>query len=251
MKSEHILDALGQVKEEYIAEAAPTKNAGRTHLRVSRIAAAVCAILVLAAAILLYPHIIRNPNPSSEPGALQSGSNDAEHSSKPRIVVNQLDGLTTADMDVQFSYYDGLSADVWESVCEDFRQFTGIRYEDFASVLTNYGTVNHFYSMAGRTDSAIDSADAYQLHDYIFDCQTQDGGNITVAICPFEEPLRDCFIITDNPEQSEIDGVSLVIYGYNNYYLVRFSTQNLYYDIETTDVSLDELQSLLTDLIAS
>ncbi len=49
----------------------------------------------------------------------------------------------------------------------------------------------------------------------------------------------------DNPRQSEINGVSVMIYGYQDTFMVQFSHENVNYDIETSNITLEELEDLL------
>ena len=82
----------------------------------------------------------------------------------------------------------------------------------------------------------------------MFEYKTGNGGETTIAICSFEEPLRDCFIECDNPKQSEINGVPFLIYGIQDNFMVQFSYENIYYDIETSNVTLEELEELLVSI---
>ena len=54
----------------------------------------------------------------------------------------------------------------------------------------------------------------------------------------------------DNPEQSEINGISVVVYGYRNSFMVQFSYKNVNYDIETNGITPEELHALLTGITA-
>ena len=72
---------------------------------------------------------------------------------------------------------------------------------------------------------------------------------VALLICSTEEPLRDCFIVCDTPKQSEINGLSTVIYGYQGTFMVQFSYENINYDIETSNITIEELEDLLVGII--
>lgn len=62
--------------------------------------------------------------------------------------------------------------------------------------------------------------------------------------------VRDCFISDENPEVSNVNGTPVIIYGYDNMYMINFSYEGINYDIETKDMGLDQLQALLTNIIS-
>ncbi len=56
-------------------------------------------------------------------------------------------------------------------------------------------------------------------------------------------------LLCESPDVSEIGGVSVVILGTQDVLVVQFSHENINYDIETSDLSLEALQTLLCALI--
>lgn len=255
MNSEHLLDLLTQVNDEYIKEAVPQRKADRKRFFLKG-AAAAGIILVFAAGLLVNRYFTQSPGGipyETGSGASTTPANpgaSGEFAFGAKIVVNELNGISTADIDAQCTFYDDVSEEQWTAVLDEFREFTGISYESFASSLETMCEITGFSSMSAR-NFANNTPDAqYSLHDYIFNCRTANEGSITIAVCPFEAPLRDCILESDNPKQSEINGIPLVIYGFDHSFMVRFFDQKLYYDIETTDLTLEELQQLLSLLIS-
>ena len=41
-------------------------------------------------------------------------------------------------------------------------------------------------------------------HDYVLELQAENGGEVQIAVCGEEEPLRDYFFACDSPKTSEI-----------------------------------------------
>ena len=167
------------------------------------------------------------------------------------LVVNQLDAAPfMVDVDVKLTHYDKIPYDAWKLIEEDFYIFANISYDDFVTRIPEKFRMNmNFYSLAtkGYKDSGQD--DEYRLHDYVFDCQSDEGVKVTIALCNFEAPIRDSFIHDENPEVSSVNGTPVTIYGYDNMYMVNFSYEGVNYDIETRDIELNQLQELLTNIM--
>lgn len=169
-----------------------------------------------------------------------------------KLVVNNSVGQSVAaDMDVQYSFYGNLPEQAWQAAKEEFHTITGMEYDEFVmKIPEELNTVCDFYSLSTRGYKNGELEKEYKLHDYVFDCKTEDGKQAIIAICTFEKPLRDCIFQCDNPEMSEINGVPLVIHGCESTYMVQFSYHGVNYDIETRNMDLEGLESLLTGLLA-
>lgn len=102
------------------------------------------------------------------------------------------------------------------------------------------------------TASSLESDTYDLLHDYIFDYEKSDDENITVTFSEVEEPLRDCFVESENANKiSKIHGTDVVITELGNSYTVTFKHNNIYFDIETHGISQDELVKMLVSIIDS
>ena len=100
------------------------------------------------------------------------------------------------------------------------------------------------------TASSLESGTYDLLHDYIFDYEKSDEENITVTFSEVEEPLRDCFVESENGNKiSKIHGTNVVITELGNTYTVTFKHNNIYFDIETHGISQDELVKMLVSII--
>lgn len=255
MRKEDLCDVLGEINETYIKEA-------RTHQKTKLPVWVKCGVLAACLTLVLtiaaprvrqqLPGQGNTPQPGGIPGAneiVQPGTSVETTAPAVQLFVNEIDSIASMDMDVQFAYYEKLPQNVWEEVLEEFYAFTGISYDEFTSKFPDEWEISNFYSAStpGYKDGGPD--DEYRLHDYVFECQNDKGGSASVAICPFEEALRDCFILCDDPERSVINGTSLTIYGYGNCYMVQFLHKNVNYDIETNNITLDELQDLLLGIM--
>lgn len=167
------------------------------------------------------------------------------------LVVNALDELLSDDMDVEYSFYAKLPYEVWEQILNDFREFTGIRYDDFKARVPDTWEHVNFYSLAIRGYKDADLGSEYRLHDYVFDFRMAEDQTARIALCSSEEPLRDYFVSCDNPKQSEVNGIPVLIYGFNDLFMVQFTYKNVNYDVETKGIKLEELEELLSGILTS
>lgn len=234
MKKEQLYEVLGDINENYVNDAHMTAKKSAYPIWLKWVAMAACLCLVVSGAFVLP----RLQSDSVEP--------NPQPNNKNVLLVNTVDGLAGADMDVQFTYYPDPSEDKSDDVLIQFKNVAGLNYNNFVAKIPDVFVKERFYSVDVPSDAAV----AYIPHDFVFDYQTNNGGEITIAICAKEEPLRDLFVICDNPKQSEINGIPVVILGYQDSFLVQFSWQSVNYDIETRSITLGELEQLLVCLIS-
>lgn len=263
MKNEQLYDALGGINENYINEAHQTAKKKSQAGWIKWVAMAACLCFVVAGAFVLptlqndsigpNSQLSTNPNIGTEHqnnDEIITQPNSDESITQPNnknvLLVNAVDGVASADMDVQFSYYPDPSEDESDDVLIQFENVAGISYNNFVAKIPDIFVKERFYSV----DVPTDATTAYIPHDFVFGYRTNNGGEITIAICAQEEPLRDLFVICDDPKQSEINGIPVVILGYQDSFLVEFSWQSVNYDIETRSVTLEELEQLLAGIIS-
>lgn len=246
MRKEDFCDVLGNINETYVKEARITPKV-KKYGWMKWGAIAACLVLILAVTLPQWGKQSSNQSPNQQENPPHSEGNVPVQNIQ--LSVNEAENMASADMDVQFTYYDKMPQDAWEAVLEEFNAFTGICYDEFVAKLPGEWEVSAFYSASTRGYKDGGLSDEYSLHDYVFEVQTDNGGSAAIALCSFEEPLRDCLIESDNPKESVINDTSFIIYGYADSYMVQFSYRNVNYDIETQSISLDELQSLLSGIL--
>lgn len=254
MKKEQLYEVIGDINENYINDAHKTikKKSRPVWVKWGAMVACLCLVVVGAVVFQRLQNDFIEPNPqlSTNPNIGTEQPNSDEITTQPNnknvLLVNAVDGVASADMDVKFTYYPDPSEDKSDDVLIQFKNVAGLNYNNFVAKIPDVFVKERFYSV----DVPSDAAAAYIPHDFVFDYQTNNGGEITIAICAKEEPLRDLFVICDNPKQSEINGIPVVILGYQDSFLVQFSWQSVNYDIETRSITLEELEQLLVCLIS-
>lgn len=258
MRKEEFAEVLGEISEKHILDARAERKAKKpVWVKWGAMVACLCLVVVGA---FVVPTLqgeyggAGDPQPGGTPGTsiVQPGNNyeTTQPARTNLLVVNEVESVMSADMDVQLTHYNKLPYDMWALVLENFHKLIGITYEEFTEKIPNIFESYNFYSLSTRGYKDDNLENEYRLHDYVFEYHTESGGEAKIAICSAEEPLRDYFIVSDTTEQSEINGVSTVIYGYQGTFMVQFSYEDVNYDIETSNISLEELEELLTGIIA-
>ena len=227
MKKERFCEILGDIDERHIESAGTGRNR-RPWLVWSVAAALLCFVLV---------------------GALIASDPRDEPDGRSLLVVNAVEYTTSVDMDVRISSYSDLPTKEREQAQEAFETAIGLRYDDFVANIPDVFAVASFYSM-DVPNSPMGAE--YVPHDYVFACQTESGGEVRIAVCSMEAPLRDCIVVRDDStEASEINGVEVVVYGFqDSSFMAQFSSENINYDIEADHITLEELETLLVGILA-
>lgn len=257
MRKEDFFEVLGGLDDDIVKGAkAPVKK--KVNWKAWGAMAACLCLVVVGASVIQNPSAepdmeAVSPQPDHDPE-----SNITQSENEPKVpvktnflVVNELDSMSMADMDVKYVSYAKLPYDVWCAILEDFREYTGISYEDFTARVPDAWEYVNFYSLAIRGYKDAGLRDEYRLHDYVFDFRTAGGGEARIALCSAEQPLRDCIIVCDNPKQSEINGVPVVIHGINDLFIAGFVYADVHYDIETRGIGLEELEELLSGVLSA
>ena len=161
------------------------------------------------------------------------------------FVINNTDSVMTTDMDVQISDYTGLDAKEFQIVQGDFENEVKLDYESAIDRIPEVFLFEAFYSVDIPTD---DSRTEYVPHDYVFEYRTANG-TVIIALCAKDKPLKDCIVTCNSSKQSKINDVDVMIYTYEDSYFVCFTLGEVNYNITTSNVSVEELESLLKAII--
>ena len=102
------------------------------------------------------------------------------------------------------------------------------------------------YTVYTRENKEIEEYNV--LHDYILNYRKDDLSNIKIAFSKIEEPIRDYYIL-EGDKTSKIVDVELKISQCEEMYIVTFKYKDIYFDIETTGITEEQLVSLLKSII--
>lgn len=179
---------------------------------------------------------------------LQDIKNNKE-SLKTELNIYRVSSLTSSDMDVKIDNYNQkMPQEIWKEILEEFKVTNGISYEDFTNKIPEKFMYCNFYTISTRGYKDNNLSNEYHKHDYVFEYRKDNDGEIIIALCKEEEPLRDYFFEFKG-KKSQIGNTDLEISQYNNKYMATFKFDNVYYDIETTNITENELLELLQSIL--
>ena len=142
------------------------------------------------------------------------------------IIINQVTSYKeiTSDLDVK----------IVSSICDCI-------YDDyFEYELPDDLRLNQDYGVLVK-DASLE----YNIvHDYVFEFIGNNDRWVHITYSMIEEPLKDYFITSDS-NVSVIDGVEVLLYQYEEQYIVDFKYNDMYYEIEANHVTLEELLTLI------
>ena len=125
-----------------------------------------------------------------------------------------------------------------------------IPYFEFLSnieIPEDFDNKENYRAIYTRSNKDGDNYDI--LHNYQFEyCNTSNNRMILISFSDKYVPLRDYFI-SDSNKISKIGDTELKISQYNDMYIVTFTHNGINFDIETIDITQEELISLLESII--
>lgn len=87
-----------------------------------------------------------------------------------------------------------------------------------------------------------------KLNNYIVSSYKEDK-SIMIAFSRDNEPLRDYFFDDNGNKYTTINGENIKVYSYENSYISVFSYNGVNFDIETSNVDINEFKSILELII--
>ncbi len=210
------------------------------------------AVFVLGFGIILGTNRLNNNQVQNDThygiSDLQDIKNNKE-SLKTELNIYRVSSLISSDMDVKIDNYNQkMPQEIWKEILEEFKVTNGISYEDFTNKIPEKFMYCNFYTISTRGYKDNNLFNEYRKHDYVFEYRKDNDGEIIIALCKEEEPLRDYFFEFKG-KKSKIGNTELEISQYNNKYMATFKFDNVYYDIETTNITENELLELLQSIL--
>ncbi len=225
MTNEKLYEVLGDINENHIKEAREYRKAKKPVL-VKWGAMAACLVV----ALLIVPVLqhINTPAPTIS------------------IIVNQTD-YTEPYIDLDGTSYTGISETELDIVKSEFFKALKIEYDEFTNRLNDHFNLIQFGALF--IPPKVDGSTQRTLHDYCFTYSTESDGQVNIAMCAFDKPLRDVIIDEAGFVNSQINDTTLKIYGTRDYFIAEFNHQNINYYITACGINIEELQTLLCDIV--
>ena len=196
------------------------------------IVSSVCAVLILCIGIFvgvskLNNNLLKNDN-------VQLGEAESEENNLDVVLnINKLKELakTSLDLDIKSMKI--------ESLPDKFKFIESVNIPEGYNLESSY-------NIYVRND--MNTEEYNVLHDYVFNYKESSENSIIIAFSEIEKPLRDYYI--DGGEKvSKIGETELVISQWEQMYIVTFEYKGIYFDIETTGITENELVDLLESII--
>lgn len=154
-----------------------------------------------------------------------------ESYSKNNFSINELDSVASRKLDAE-------SREVNEKDLEsDFSFYKDLVLSD---LLKGYKVEGIYIK---------DSNDKYnKLNNYLVSTYTENN-SIKIAFSKDCEPLRDYFFDDNGEKYTTINGEDIKIYNYGNSYMTVFSYNGVNFDIETSNMDINEFVNILKLII--
>lgn len=154
-----------------------------------------------------------------------------------KLNINKIDdkiGLLKIDADVKIIGITKLP--------EEFNFIKNIKIPE------DYKLNDNYYNIYVKSNMNVAEYD--KLHDYVFRYEKDNTNDIKIAFSKVEEPIRD-YRIEENGKKSIVAGVDMIIYHSQKYkmYMAEFKCNDIYFDIETNDITENELVELLESIV--
>lgn len=212
-------------------------------VKMKYVLAPACAVLI-AVVGLIGVNQLKNPHSDIVIGKVD-GMKDLraeKESLKVELNINRIKNMaqTQLDADIKLKKIDGKTEDITRLSSE-------FKFIDTIKIPNGLKLTNAYYIYT-RSNQEIKEYNL--LHDYVFDYEEEgQAKDITLAFSKVGKPLRDYYIDSQD-KKSIIGDVELVISQYKEMYIVRFSNQDIHFDIETNGITETELVDLLQSIIS-
>ena len=197
--------------------------------KVIYVLSSICAVFILG--IGIFVGVNKNLLPSN---TVDIGQTDGKGESvKVELNINKLKDMSMTSLDADVKTIE------LETLPEEFTFIENLlipeeyEFENGYTVYTRANTDTEEYNI---------------LHDYVLNYRKDDLNEIKITFSKVESPIRDYFI-GDGEKISKIGDVELKVSQWEKMYIVTFEYNDIYFDIETTGITENELVNLLKSII--
>jgi len=123
-------------------------------------------------------------------------------------------------------------------------------FEEIGNIVvpTDFDNNHDAYAIYVKSDK--DSNEYDTLQSYVFNySNTKNDRNIRVAFSKENKPIRDYHFSEEGSKISKINNIELKVFKYNGLYFTEFNYKDINFDVETHDITEQELTDLLLSII--
>ena len=202
--------------------------------------APICLVIIYSSVLLLQGTKCRLSKKNDSLSMDSTVTNQAMVSQNIEININNIGNLGLACLDADMKSIE-------ESNLTNFELFKVLE-------IPNDFDDSKYYSIYVRDykndQKEVQDSDYNILNNYTFEYyNSKNERSIDISFSDKNKPLRDYFFSEEGSKVSKIDNVELTIYNYETIYFTEFDYKGYYFDIETNDITQDELVTLLRSII--
>ena len=190
----------------------------------------ICLVVIISGIV-----IINNNTSLFSSEYPSSGKTYVDKENNITLYINDLKnvGLTTLDADIKIGSFDSNMPYPYKN---------GIKLPDDLDL-----DKNNSYIVYTRDNNS----DEYNiLNNYVLVySNSNEDRNIAVSYSQEHKPIRDYLFDENGSKISVINGIELKIYKYESTYFTEFKYNNYNFDIETTNITEQELSTLLASIL--
>lgn len=147
-------------------------------------------------------------------------------------VSKKSEGVLGFDVDIKITNIENIS---------DFKEIDDIKIpSDF-----NSKEAYEIYVRSDRNNQEYNMLQSYEINY----SNTKDDRYIRVSFSKENKPIRDYYFKEEGSKISKINNMELKIFKYNELYFTEFKYKDINFDIETTNITEQELTDLLLSII--
>lgn len=195
----------------------------------------ICAVFILGISIFLGVNNSLFKENGLEIGKTEDFNKNKEESLNIELNINKIKDMLMTQLDA-----DTKTIDV-EELPEKFNFMEDV-------IIPEKYKLESSYNVYVKESKDIEEYNI--LHDYVFSYKKDDLNDIKIAFSEIENPLRD-YYIEEGEKISKIGDVEVIISQWKQMYIVSFEYENIYFDIETTGITENQLITLLESIIDS
>lgn len=193
------------------------------------------AVFILGVGIIIGTNTFNNSQIQDnyyEIADLQGDKQNKNESQEIKLKINKINEMSATSLDADIKTKE------IEKLPEKFEFIKNIKIPEEYKI-------ERSYNIYTRND--INKSEYDVLHDYVFNYRKDSMNEIIIAFSEIEMPLRDYYIDVGD-KVSKIGNIELIISQYKDMYIVTFNFKDMYFDIETTGITENELLELLQSI---
>lgn len=111
--------------------------------------------------------------------------------------------------------------------------------------------LDQIYTLDSYALYVKESKDAkeYNILDSYVLYYTNEQQHIRIAFSETNEPIRDYYVSRERPATTIFNEIECIFYQYEDIFMVTFQYNNIYFDIETSDVEIEEVIQLVKTIL--